>query len=91
MSDTKEKLPSENGPGAGFKGIKSGMEQNTRGTTRVEVGEPRGNQAKQMRAVDGSESMPTDRNPLRGGSPTKDRSPYGKGETKNTYHPRHGR
>lgn len=87
MSDTKEKLPSENGPGAGFKGIKSGTEQNTRGTTKVEVGEPRGNQGKQMRAVDGSDSMPTDRNPLKGNNPKKDRY----GDTKNLFHPSHGR
>jgi hypothetical protein len=87
MSNTKEKLPSENGPGAGFKGIKSGTENNTRGTTRVEVGEPKGNQARQMRAVDGSESMATNRNPLHGSDPKKDKY----GDTRNSFHPKHGR
>ena len=87
MSDIKNKLDSENGPNAGFKGIKSGTEQNMRGSTRVEVGEPKGNQARQMRAVDGSESMATNRNPLKGSDPKKDKY----GDTRNSYHPKHGR
>ena len=87
MADTKEKMPSENGPGAGFKGIKSGTEQNMCGSTRVEVGEPKGNQARQMRAVDGSESMATNRNPLKGSDPKKDKY----GDTRNSFHPKHGR
>ena len=84
MSDTNEKLSTE---GTGFKGIKSGTENNTRGTTRVEVGEPKGNQARQMRAVDGSESMATNRNPLHGSDPKKDKY----GDTRNSFHPKHGR
>ena len=91
MADTKEKLPSENGPGAGFKGIKSGNEQNMRGSTRVEVGEPKGNQARQMRAVNGSDEMATIRNPLHGSNPSKGKLPYEKGENRNSYHPKHGR
>ena len=84
MADTKEKMSTE---GGGFKGIKSGTEQNMRGSTRVEVGEPKGNQARQMRAVDGSESMATNRNPLHGSDPKKDKY----GDTRNSYHPKHGR
>ena len=84
MSDTKEKMSTE---GKGFPGIKSGTENNTLGTTRVEVGEPKGNQARQMRAVDGSESMATNRNPLHGSDPKKDKY----GDTRNSYHPKHGR
>ena len=87
MADTKNKLDSENGPNAGHKGIKSGTEQNMRGSTRVEVGEPKGNQARQMRAVDGSESMATNRNPLKGSDPKKDKY----GDTRNSFHPKHGR
>ena len=85
--DRKEKMPSKNGPGAGFPGIKSGTENNTRGVTRVQVGEPGGNMGKQMRAVDGSNSMATERFPLRGSDPKKDKY----GDTKNSYHPKHGR
>ena len=84
MADTKEKMSTE---GSGFKGIKSGTEQNMRGSTRVEVGEPKGNQARQMRAVDGSESMATNRNPLHGSDPKKDKY----GDTRNSFHPKHGR
>ena len=73
--------------GKGFHGIKSGNEQNMRGSTRVEVGEPKGNQARQMRAVDGSESMATNRNPLHGSDPKKDKY----GDTRNSFHPKHGR
>ena len=87
MSDSKNKLDSENGPNAGHKGIKSGTEQNMRGSTRVEVGEPKGNQARQMRAVDGSEEMSTSRNPLHGSNPKKDKY----GDTRNSFHPKHGR
>jgi len=91
MADTKEKLSTANGPGAGFEGIKSGTEQNMRGSTRVEVGEPKGNQARQMRAVDGSETMATSRNPLRGVDPARGKEPYEKGEMRNSYKPKHGR
>ena len=84
MADTKEKMSTE---GSGFEGIKSGTENNTRGTTRVEVGEPKGNQVRQMRAVDGSESMATNRNPLHGSDPKKDKY----GDTRNSFHPKHGR
>ena len=84
MADTKEKMSTE---GSGFKGIKSGTEQNMRGSTKVEVGEPKGNQARQMRAVDGSESMATNRNPLHGSDPKKDKY----GDTRNSFHPKHGR
>ena len=84
MADTKEKMSTE---GSGFEGIKSGTEQNMRGSTRVEVGEPKGNQARQMRAVDGSESMATNRNPLHGSDPKKDKY----GDTRNSFHPKHGR
>ena len=84
MADTREKMSTD---GKGFEGIKSGTENNTRGTTRVEVGEPKGNQARQMRAVDGSESMATNRNPLHGSDPKKDKY----GDTRNSYHPKHGR
>ena len=87
MSDRKNKLDSENGPNAGFKGIKSGNEQNMRGSTKVEVGEPKGNQARQMRAVDGSEEMATSRNPLNCSNPKKDKY----GDAVNTYKPKHGR
>ena len=88
MADTKEKMSTE---GGGFKGIKSGTEQNTRGSTRVEVGEPKGNQARQMRAVNGSDEMATIRNPLHGSNPSKGKLPYEKGENRNSYHPKHGR
>ena len=84
MADTKEKMSTE---GSGHKGIKSGTEQNMRGSTRVEVGEPKGNQARQMRAVDGSEEMATSRNPLNCSNPKKDKY----GDTVNTYKPKHGR
>ena len=84
MADTKEKMSTE---GYGFKGIKSGTEQNMRGSTRVEVGEPKGNQARQMRAVDGSEERSTGRNPLHGSDPKKDKY----GDTRNSFHPKHGR
>ena len=79
-----EKLSTE---GSGFPGIKSGTENNMRGVTRVEVGEPGGNLGRQMRAVDGSGSMATDRFPMKGSNPSKDKW----GDTKNSYKPKHGR
>ena len=84
MSDTKEKLSTE---GTGFKGIQSGTENNCRGTTRVEVGEPGGKLAKQGRAVDRSAAETTDRFPVKGSDPKKDKY----GDTRNSYHPKHGR
>ncbi len=83
--DAKEKLPSENGSNAGFKGIRSGTEANAAGSTRVEVGTP-GKAQREIRN-DKSGSMSTDRFPLHGNSPKKDKF----GETLNSGHPIHGR
>ncbi len=83
MSDTREKLSTE---GIGFGGVKSGTENNTRGTTRVEVGTP-GKAQKQMRAMTKSGESHTSRFPLHGAHPKKDKF----GDTRNTFHPAHGR
>lgn len=81
----REKLSTE---GEGFKGVKSGTEPNALGTTKIEVGEPKlGMNKHQMRANDKSGDIHTDRFPLHGKSPKKDKF----GDTKNSGHPSHGR
>ena len=88
MADSKEKLSTE---GSGFPGIKSGTENNARGTTKVEVGEPGGNFGKVSRDSHGELIRSSGRYPLRDANPTKDNRPFEKGETRNTYHPKNGR